>query len=109
MDQKIIFLTIIGMGIVTYIPRVLPVWLLSNRSLPDSVKTWLSYIPVAVLSAMLLPSLFLQDGQISFNWDNIYLWAAIPAGLVAWRKRSLFGTVIVGMSCVALFRLFIHP
>ncbi len=29
MDPKIIFITILGMAVVTYLPRLLPVWLLS--------------------------------------------------------------------------------
>jgi branched-subunit amino acid transport protein len=61
MDQKIILLTIFGMALVTYIPRLVPVSLLSSRSLPPLVIAWLRYIPVAVLSAMLLPSLVVQE------------------------------------------------
>jgi len=36
----------------------------------------------------------------------LFLWAAIPTFLVAWKTRSLFGSVIVGMLVVAAARYF---
>ena len=104
MDQKTILITILGMGVVTYLPRLLPVLLLSSKKLPPLVETWLRYVPVAVLSAMLLPSLAVNDGALDFSSSNLFLWAAIPTFLVAWKTRSLFGSVIVGMAVVALAR-----
>jgi branched-subunit amino acid transport protein len=104
MDQTAIFLTILGMGAVTYLPRLLPVLLLSSKKLPPLVVAWLRFIPVAVLAAMLLPSLVVNDAQLDFSRSNLFLWAAIPTFLVAWKTRSLFGSVIVGMVVVAVAR-----
>jgi len=104
MDPKTILITILGMGAVTYLPRLLPVLLLSSKKLPPLVETWLRYVPVAVLSAMLLPSLVVNDGALDFSGNNLFLWAATPTFLVAWKTRSLFGSVIVGMAVVALAR-----
>jgi branched-subunit amino acid transport protein len=104
MDQKTILITILGMGFVTYLPRLLPVLLLSSKNLPPLVEAWLRYVPVAVLSAMLLPSLAVKDGNLDFSSSNLFLWAAIPTFLAAWKTRSLFGSVIVGMAVVALAR-----
>ena len=106
MDQKAIFITILGMGVVTYLPRLLPTMLLSSRKLPPLVVAWLRYVPVAVLSAMLLPSLVVKDGGLDFSGHNIFLWATIPTFLAAWKTRSLFGSVVVGMLIVALARYF---
>ena len=104
MDQKTILITIFGMGAVTYLPRLLPVLLLSSKKLPPLVETWLRYVPVAVLSAMLLPSLIVNDDALDFSSSNLFLWAAFPTFLVAWKTRNLFGSVIVGMAVVALAR-----
>ncbi len=100
-DQRAVFLTLLAMGLVTYLPRVLPLWLFASRSLPPIVVAWLRYVPVAVLAAMLLPSLVLPEGYLDLGWDNLYLWAAIPTFIVAWRTRSLFGAVVTGMALVA--------
>ncbi|MEJ2559222.1 MAG: AzlD domain-containing protein [Anaerolineae bacterium] len=104
MDQKIIFLTILGMALVTYIPRLLPVWLLSSRSLPPLVIAWLRYVPVAVLAAMLLPSIAIQEHGIDLGLNNLFFWAAFPTLFVAWKTRSLFGSVLVGVIVVAVVR-----
>jgi branched-subunit amino acid transport protein len=94
------------MGIVTFLPRLLPVWLLSSRKLPPLMIAWLRFVPVAVLAAMLLPSLLVSDGQLDFGGSNLFLWAAIPTFLVAGKTRSLFGSVVVGMLVVAAARYF---
>ncbi|HOA22746.1 MAG TPA: AzlD domain-containing protein [Aggregatilineales bacterium] len=105
MDQTTVFLIIVGMAVVTYIPRALPMLALSQRKLPEPVAVWLRYVPVAVLSALLLPSLVVQEGRLDLSAGNLFLWAAIPTLLVAWRTRSMFGAVITGMLIVALARL----
>ncbi|WP_031483018.1 AzlD domain-containing protein [Maridesulfovibrio frigidus] len=106
MDQKIIFFIIIGMMVVTYVPRVLPVLALSSRELPPVVARWLGYVPTAVLSAMLVPSLLAPEGVINLGFDNIYLWVAIPTFAIAMFTRNFFGTVAVGMGLVAAARYF---
>jgi branched-subunit amino acid transport protein len=104
MDQTTIFLTIVGMGVVTYLPRLLPVWVLSQRTLPPLVVAWLRFVPVAVLAALLLPGLVMPEERLDLSFNNLYVWAAIPAIVVAWRTRSFFGRVLVGMGLVALLR-----
>ncbi len=106
MDQKLIFMTLVGMTLVTAIPRILPLVALSSRNLPPLLGRWLGYIPAAVLSAMLLPALLTQDDRIRLDFDNLFFWCAIPTLIVAWRTRSIFGTVITGMMMVALGRLY---
>lgn len=104
MDQQVVLYTIVGMALVTYLPRVLPVWLLSTRSLPTVVVAWLRYVPAAVLAAMLFPSLLLVEQRLDIGFQNLYFWAALPTLLVAWRTHSLFGSVVTGMLLVALAR-----
>ena len=101
-------LLILGMAAVTYIPRVLPLWLLSNKSLHPAFMRWLEMVPPAVLAALLAPSLFLRDeagGKALFlSLDNMFLLAAIPAFLVAYATKSFFGTVAAGMAALAFLR-----
>ena len=92
------------MMLVTFIPRLVPVWVLASKSLPQPVVTWLRYVPVAVLAAMLFPAIVVQDNQIDVGLSNLFLLAAFPTLLVAWRTKSLFGSVIVGAVVVAVAR-----
>ena len=104
MNSQAVFLTMVGMLAVTYLPRVLPLWFFASRRLPPIVVSWLRYVPVAVLAAMLLPSLVVTEGQLNLELQNLYLWAAVPTFVIAWKTRSLFGSVIVGMVVVAGIR-----
>lgn len=103
-SQEIIILTIVGMMVVTYLPRLLPIALLSNKQFPPVVTQWLSYVPAAILSALLAPSLFINNGEFSLSFDNMYLWSAIPVFIVAIRTKSFFGTIVTGMVVIAGWR-----
>lgn len=101
-------LLILGMAAVTYIPRLLPLWLLSDRDLHPAFMRWLQMVPPAVLAALLAPPLFLREeagAQTLFlSPDNIFLIAAVPTFLVAFTAKSFFGTVAAGMVAVAFLR-----
>ena len=104
-------LLILGMTLVTYIPRMLPLLLLSSRELKPGLILWLEMIPPAVLAALLAPTLFLQtspEGNAKFflGTDNSFLLAAVPTFIVAKVTKSFFGTVAAGMASVALLRAF---
>lgn len=104
-SEMTISLTIVGMALVTILPRILPLLLLSTASLPGWLRIWLEYIPVAVLAVLLVPSLLIKDGHLNFSQENLYLWAALPCLWVAWRTRSLLGTVGTGLVIVIAVRL----
>lgn len=108
MEATSILITLFGMAVATYLPRLIPAWFLRDKQLPPFVVAWLGYVPVAILAALLLPSLLIEGGKINFSGNNLYLWAALPAAIIAWKKRSLFGTVVVGMLVVAIARLFLQ-
>jgi branched-subunit amino acid transport protein len=105
MDEKVMAFTIVGMMVVTFLPRVMPVWFLSSRGLPPLVVAWLRFVPSTVLAALTLPALVMQEGKLVLGWNNLYLLAGIPTLLVAWRTRSLFVPLLTGMGLVALARL----
>ncbi len=110
MEQGAIALTIVVMGLVTYMPRLLPMLLLTWRrgsggAMSPLVTSWLRHVPPAVLAAMLLPSLLAPEGHAELAPGNLYLWATAPTLLVAWKTRSLIGSVIAGVAVVALGRL----
>ena len=107
MDQDLIFVTIVGMTVVTYLPRLLPVLLMSSRALPRLLEVWLSYVPSAVLAALVAPSLLVDQHKVSFATGNVFLWASIPTVIVAWKTKNLFLSVFLGMGIVAIVRLFL--
>lgn len=88
-----------AMGLVTYLPRCLPLLYLAHRQLPKGLVDWLSCIPAAILSALLAPILFADATTRSLELGKPELWAALPTLLVAWKTKSLGATVVVGMFC----------
>ena len=104
-----IVILIFLMSLVTFIPRVLPILALSRRKLPELVESWLSYVPVAVLAALLAPSLFAPTGAVNLNFNvNPAFWVSIPVFVIAALTRNLFITVLSGMILIALVRFIIY-
>jgi len=87
---------LLGMAVVTFLPRFFPMAFLTRMTIPEKVKVGLDYIPAAILSAIVFPILF-STGRGSVEIDPPSLIAAIPVFLFALKVRSLWGAVILGM------------
>jgi branched-subunit amino acid transport protein len=86
-----------GMGLVTYLPRALPLLYLAHKEMPQWLIDWLGLIPVAILSALLAPSLFSDSVTRSLALGKAEFLVAIPTLIFALKTRSLGGTVLIGM------------
>ena len=87
---------ILGMAVVTFLPRFLPMVLLSRLNIPEKVKIGFDYIPVAILSAIVFPILFSnEEGQTGIH--PRWLLSAFPVFFFSHKKRNLWGSVILGM------------
>lgn len=96
-----LLLVVLGSAIVTLLPRVVPLLVLSKVEIPEWGLRWLNHIPIAILAALLAQTLFMNE---TMKVD--YLVAAIPTFLVAIFTRSLLGAVLTGVIAVFLLRLF---
>lgn len=99
MDLRIL-VVIIGMAAVTYVPRVLPILILTRLKLPSVIMEWLEFIPAAILAALLTSVLFLRNGQVSMEVERLL--PALPSFFVALKTRSLIKTVVTGIVTMAL-------
>ena len=101
------WIIIAGMALATFLPRIIPILLLSGRKMPKIVTRWLALIAPAILSALLLPELLLDRGGVSpyLSFYNLFLFAALPTFIVGWKTKSLFGAVVAGIATVALVRM----
>ena len=98
-----------GMGLVTYIPRWLPLFYLAHKELPKWLIDWLSLIPVAILCALLAPILFADQSLRSLELGKPEFLVAIPTLIFAVKTKSLGGTVLVGMGLFWLSGLIPFP
>ncbi|MDR1379202.1 MAG: AzlD domain-containing protein [Synergistaceae bacterium] len=109
--DKSLWIIIGGMALVTVLPRLLPIMLLSGRRLPLAVARWLSLIVPAILSALLFPELlFTRDAAartFALSASNTFLMASVPTFFVAWKTKSLYKTIIAGIVAAAVLRFFV--
>jgi len=99
-----ITLLILALALGTLVFRLAPLALLSRIALPEWLQDWLGLVPAAVLAAMLAQALFVQNARLALSWRNVYLLAAIPTFVVAWRTRSVVFTMLCGMVSFALLQ-----
>jgi branched-subunit amino acid transport protein len=97
MDIRKYLLLLFGMGLVTYLPRLLPLLFLSRKNPPRWFVDWLELIPAAILSALLFPALLTTGDPRGLDFLRPQFLVAIPVFGFAWKTRSLGGTVVVGM------------
>jgi len=88
---------VIGMGLVTYLPRWIPLFFLTRYRLSGIFVEWLELLPVSILSAILLPALVTSGDPRQLDVSRPEMWVAIPTFAFAFFTRSLGGTVVVGM------------
>lgn len=93
---------ILGMAIVTYIPRAIPLTFLEGRELPEPVQNILRNIPYAVLGALIFPAIF-------FIQDNIWfgIIGAIAAFGIAFTGANVMIVVLGSIVVLAVFSVFI--
>lgn len=102
-QQEIIL--IIGMMLVTFAARYPLLVLVGKVQLPEQVITALRYVPVAVLTAIIVPAALMPQGTIALGLNNAYLYAALATIGIAWRTKNLLATIIGGMVIFFLWRL----
>lgn len=95
MDNR--FLLVLGMALVTYIPRMIPLAILPEIELPIYLKSFLSFIPIAVLSALIFPGFLNSTGE-----PFTAVLGAITAFILAYKEKNLM-IVVLG----AIFAVFI--
>ncbi|MCU0588322.1 MAG: AzlD domain-containing protein [Syntrophobacteraceae bacterium] len=91
------FAIILTMGLVTYLPRWMPLYILSHRSMPRWLVEWLDLVPVAILSALVFPEIWTSGTPRELDLFQARSLAAVPTLIFAYQTRSLGGTVLVGM------------
>lgn len=101
-----LILIIIALGGINFSMRFFPALILNKMELPEIVKDWLSFVPVATIGALLMPMLMEWDGELfKFAFANKNLLAAIPAVIIAKSTNSLGLTLAAGMGAMALLQI----
>lgn len=105
MSSSYVLLTIIGCSVVTWIPRVIPFVLSKKIEFPKPLLHFLSYIPICILTALLLQSVLEAQATGLPKLKLLEAAACLPTFLVAIRTKDLMKTVITGIITMAILRL----
>ena len=100
-----IWLTILGMALVTVAVRAIPL-LAMRGEMPVWLERWLGYVPVAVFTALALRPLAVTSGDAPHLMAGAPLAAGVVGGLVAWRTGNTLATIIAGMAAYWALRVF---
>ncbi len=92
------WVVIVGAGLGTYTIRV-TLLAVAHRfgNVPPRVAEVLRMIPPAALAALTVPAVLRPDGGAVDLVDARFV-AAVVAGIVAWRTKSLLWTTVVGLT-----------
>ncbi len=99
MNRPELWLTIVGMALVTFALRASFLLAADRLALPPLLRRSLTYVPPAVLAAIVAPAIAQPSGAALGPFDLRLLSGAI-AGLVAWRTRSIVATFAAGMAAL---------
>ncbi|MCU0512405.1 MAG: AzlD domain-containing protein [Anaerolineae bacterium] len=100
-------LLIFGMFLVTFLARYPLLVIVGRVALPQRVFRALRYVPVAVLTAIIVPAMLQPAGRLEVSFTNAYLVAGVVATGIAWRTRGLLPTIGGGMLVFVLWRVLV--
>ncbi len=96
-------LIIVGMALVTYIPRMLPAVFVEKIKFGPKTEKFLNLIPYTAMAALVFPGIFGVDSE--------HFWIGILGGgvaaLLAWRKMPIIVCVLAAISSNFLVYTFI--
>lgn len=92
---------IIGMAIVTYLPRMIPLVILQDLRLPKQLKRFFEFIPFAILGALIFPGILYSTDSIESA-----LVGGLVAVIVAYFNINLILVVFSGIAGAYLWSYF---
>ena len=104
MSQELLWMTILIIGLLTLSIRLSFIVFMGKAQISPLLQQALRFVPVAVLSALIAPALFLPKGELDLSPWNARLIAGIIAIIVAWRTKNVLLTIAVGMASLLLLQ-----
>jgi branched-subunit amino acid transport protein len=99
-----LWLVFLAGGLLTFGTRLSFILLFSRFNIPIWLTRALRFVPIAILSAIIAPELFLQSGNLALSFENQRLLAGLLAIFIAWRTRNALLTIASGMLALWLLQ-----
>ncbi len=101
MDNTKVLILIVGMALVTYIPRAIPAVLIDKMQFGAKTEKFLKLIPYTAMSALIFPGIFTVD----MTNPAIGIVGGAVAAVLAWKKCPVMICVLAAIA--ADFLLYI--
>lgn len=88
----------IGLAAITLLTRAFFLIPQEELPLPEWLKRGLKYAPLAALTAVIAPEIFMYQGQLLTTWMDARLPATLCATLYYLARRGILGTIATGMA-----------
>lgn len=96
-----LWLVVLGMAVVTYLPRMLPLVLLDPQKLPPFIKSFFRFIPCATISALIFPGILTSTGNVESAVSG-----GVVAVILAYLRLNVIIVVLGGILGVFLWGVF---
>jgi branched-subunit amino acid transport protein len=93
-----IWFIMLALGLLTFLTRLSFIALHNRWRPPELFRRALHFVPVAVLTAIVIPELIMHSGPLDLSPLNPRLIAGVIAIFIAWRTRNTVLTIVSGMA-----------
>ncbi|MFK8136810.1 MAG: AzlD domain-containing protein [Bdellovibrionales bacterium] len=107
MDPVYFYKAIIPLAIGTYLIRLSFIAFSDRIQLNERTRRILSFIPVAVLPALIAPMAFFHKGGVDLFWGKERFVAMLLATIVCFYTRNMLYTLVSGLAILFLFQNFL--
>ena len=105
MDSSILWVLILTCGLFTFLTRFLPLAGLLPEKLPPIIERAMHHVPVAVLTPIIIYSVFLPVGEVALI-NNMRIPAALLALIVTMVTGRVIVTIVVGLASLWALEYF---
>lgn len=96
-----------GIAALTFFTKFAFAVILKKAEISENWNKLLAYIPIAVFTTIIVPSLLAPNEELELSIQNEHLIAGVIAFLVAYKTKNLAGTVIIGIATILALRILL--
>ncbi|MFZ1324884.1 MAG: AzlD domain-containing protein [Candidatus Contendobacter sp.] len=98
-----VWLSMVLCGLLTFAIRLSFIAAEGRVALPPAFRRLLPFVPVATLTALIVPAVLMPHGVLWLAWDNARLFASVAAITIAAATRSVLWTLGGGFAVLGLW------
>jgi branched-subunit amino acid transport protein len=105
--SETLWATLLGMFVATFAIRASFLVFGHGLRFPPAVVQALGHVPIAVLTAIVVPEAIAPGGELQLTLTNPYLVGTLVAGFIAWKSGRVLTAVLVSFVVFGALRWFV--